>query len=198
MDLVELSSVAFAATSKSECKAELAAARWSDGFVCRECGNNKAYFLKKRGLFECANRKCKKQTSASAGTQFHNSKRFQEQWQLIGQYKENLSTTTKAVIKKAMNVSAGTARRVRRIITLSFPEQQRTCNRSENEQVMSLVAKAECKHEAQHNEQARNQVVREKTVAAEAYSFSELVHLLNNLFIRGLRTDPFLYSRMII
>lgn len=48
--------------------------RWKDGFICPGCGYRRGYKLSSRSVTECA--KCKKQTSATAGTIFHGAKKI--------------------------------------------------------------------------------------------------------------------------
>ncbi|MBV8336872.1 MAG: transposase, partial [Alphaproteobacteria bacterium] len=58
---------------EAACAHYLAAARWPDGFVCPNCGGNKAWQLQtKAWTYECAG--CGRQTSVTAGTIMHHSK----------------------------------------------------------------------------------------------------------------------------
>ena len=55
------------------CAAYLAAARWSEGFVCPECGGPRACLLvTKKHTYQCS--ACHRQTSVIAGTVMHGSK----------------------------------------------------------------------------------------------------------------------------
>jgi hypothetical protein len=55
------------------CAAYLAAARWSEGFVCPECGCPRACLLvTKKHTYQCS--ACHRQTSVTAGTVMHGSK----------------------------------------------------------------------------------------------------------------------------
>ena len=119
-EVVDLSKASLKASDKAACKAELRNARWSKGYACRSCGNTKAYFLKERNSFECANKKCKLQTSPTAGTQFHNSRTLEKQWPLLRDRQQGLKTPAKTLIRKAINVSAQTASKVASIIAASF------------------------------------------------------------------------------
>ncbi len=80
MEIIDASRLRLRAKDKKECKSELIEARWNGGFKCPACGHAKGYWLRKRELFECANRKCKKQTSPTAGTQFHRVHRIEVLW----------------------------------------------------------------------------------------------------------------------
>lgn len=55
--------------STEECLEVLAQAKWSDGFVCRSCGNER--YCHGRTPFSRRCTRCKKEESASAHTIFH-------------------------------------------------------------------------------------------------------------------------------
>lgn len=46
--------------------------RWPNGWECPKCGHKKAYYIAKRGLWECA--ACRRQTSVTAGTLLHGTR----------------------------------------------------------------------------------------------------------------------------
>ncbi len=48
--------------------------KWPDGFECPKCHHHEACFIKTRKLFQCKNSKCKRQTSVTAGTIFHQTR----------------------------------------------------------------------------------------------------------------------------
>lgn len=54
------------------CTKHLAEQRWPEGFTCPRCGHKGAWYLAKRGLFDCKN--CRYQTSITAGTVFHKTR----------------------------------------------------------------------------------------------------------------------------
>ena len=59
---------------EAACAQYLVAMRWPDGFVCPVCGGGKAWRLEtKAWTYECAG--CGRQTSVTAGTIMHHSKR---------------------------------------------------------------------------------------------------------------------------
>lgn len=121
--IVDLSSLRFDSSSKAECKKELENERWIDGFVCPACGGSHAYVLTTRPALEC--KACGKQTSATAGTQFHNCRKIAEAWPVLRNAQQNDDTNpSKSVIAKVMNVSAETARRFTKIIAMSFKKRQ--------------------------------------------------------------------------
>ena len=53
------------------CLEYLAQSRWPEGFVCPKCSSKEAWLNPTRFLYEC--RKCRKQTSPTAGTVMHRS-----------------------------------------------------------------------------------------------------------------------------
>lgn len=120
--ILNLSSLKFTPATVAECRTTLKDLRWSRGFVCPACGHEKAYQIKTRNLLECANKSCKRQTSPTAGTQFHNSRPrcLESFWAIISENSNKLGELSKPTIKKFMNVSAKTAARVVRIISTSF------------------------------------------------------------------------------
>jgi hypothetical protein len=59
-------------TSEAACEAYLFNTRWSNGFVCPRCDNEKCYIVKTRKIYECC--ECRTQVSVTAGTVMHKSK----------------------------------------------------------------------------------------------------------------------------
>ncbi len=58
--------------SGEECLNQIHEQRFPNGeFKCPRCGHCKGYYIKSRGVTQCANKKCKLQTSATSGTRFH-------------------------------------------------------------------------------------------------------------------------------
>lgn len=55
--------------TEKACAATLAKYRWTKGFLCPKCGNDSAWFITTRKLYQCS--KCKHQVSITAGTLFH-------------------------------------------------------------------------------------------------------------------------------
>jgi hypothetical protein len=64
--------------SEEACYAYLVQQRWPDGFRCPRCGQGKAWRLTRRRLLECKG--CRHQTSATAGTVFHRTRRPLRLW----------------------------------------------------------------------------------------------------------------------
>ncbi len=83
---------------------------WPDGFRCPKCGYTKAYFMKKRKVFQCAS--CRNQTSLTANTIFHRTRTPLRKWfwavYLIGSDKRGCS-----------------AKRLTRLIDVSYATQSR-------------------------------------------------------------------------
>jgi len=55
--------------TEEDCVRFLFEKRWSEGWICPKCGNNRCYPIKERGLYECA--ACRYQASVTAGTILH-------------------------------------------------------------------------------------------------------------------------------
>jgi len=73
--------------TEDACLQYLASLRWSDAFHCPQCGHDEAWRTK-RGLYQC--RKCRHQTSVTAGTIFHDSRKplrlwFEAMWHITSQ-----------------------------------------------------------------------------------------------------------------
>lgn len=70
----EFSLIKFQKTFSSDeaCEKHLVEQRWKNGFVCLQCGHDEAWYLTGRKLFDC--KKCRFQTSLTAGTIFHATK----------------------------------------------------------------------------------------------------------------------------
>ncbi len=73
--------------TEEACRDYLVALRWPEGFVCPYCGSTDAWSTS-RGLWHC--RSCSRQTSATAGTIFHQSRKplrlwFSAMWYITSQ-----------------------------------------------------------------------------------------------------------------
>jgi len=64
--------------TEEQCHSALVAMRWPDGFVCPACGAREHGMSGPRRLFQC--KQCRTQTSAKAGTVFHQSKTPLTKW----------------------------------------------------------------------------------------------------------------------
>ena len=56
---------------EAACAATLAKIRWPQGFICPKCGNNSAWFITTRKIYQCS--KCRHQVSITADTLFHST-----------------------------------------------------------------------------------------------------------------------------
>src|SRR4030067_2663493 len=73
--------------TEAACIQYLVSLRWPNGFRCPECEHNEAWETK-RGVFQC--RKCRHQTSVTAGTIFHDRRKplrlwFEAMWHITSQ-----------------------------------------------------------------------------------------------------------------
>jgi len=73
--------------SEQDCLEYLVRIRWPEGFICPGCGSSDAW-VTGRGLFMC--KQCKRQTSVTAGTIFHQSRKplalwFRAMWHVTTQ-----------------------------------------------------------------------------------------------------------------
>ena len=64
--------------SDDACAAYLEVVRWPNGFVCPKCGGREAWRVKVRPLMHCAG--CGRQTSITAGTPFHGTRKPLRAW----------------------------------------------------------------------------------------------------------------------
>jgi transposase-like protein len=90
------------------CRERLFKLRWPNGFICKECGHTKYYFIKGRQLYQCA--QCKKQHSLTAGTLFQDTHMPLLKWfwaiYLVSRDKRGISALA---LKNAIHVSYQTA-----------------------------------------------------------------------------------------
>jgi hypothetical protein len=126
MEIIHYSKLALKATDRAACKSELADGRWSAGFKCVVCGSEKAYYIRTRDLFECANKKCKRQTSATAGTQFHGSRQVEKIWDGLRACVRTAHRISCRALMTVMDGGYKLARRASKIIAATMPE---TCSK---------------------------------------------------------------------
>ena len=178
MDIVDLSSLLFSGETAIQCKAELSQARWKDGFICRACGNSKAYFLKNRALFECANKRCRKQTSATAGTQFHHARVIDKIWLAIKQKGNAINDLTSKLVKETMGVSYRASARALRLIkqSLLFSKKPPPDNQQKEERASTSV-----------NASARPEVT-SVMIIGEAKSHRHMISRKRSLRARSVKT----------
>jgi transposase-like protein len=65
-------------SSEEACVAYVESVRWPEGFVCPKCGGRRAWRMKARPLMHCAS--CGRQTSITAGTPFHGTRKPLRAW----------------------------------------------------------------------------------------------------------------------
>lgn len=94
--------------TEAACAEYLARARWPAGFVCPHCGGRAHSFIRARRLYQCCT--CRKQTSLTAGTVFHKSRKPLTLWfwaiYLLAQDKKGCPAT---LLMKQLDVSYPTA-----------------------------------------------------------------------------------------
>ncbi len=64
--------------TEEDCREKLFCIKWFDGYVCPKCGHNEYYAIKERNLYQC--RKCRHQTSLTAGTIMHRTRTPLVKW----------------------------------------------------------------------------------------------------------------------
>jgi len=100
--------------SEAACEQALERARWTDGFVCPECGvrEHSRFLADGRWYWQCS--KCRTQSTVRSGTLFHASRLPLTKWfqaiYLITQNKNNLSALS---LKRHLGVAYATAWRVK-------------------------------------------------------------------------------------
>jgi transposase-like protein len=60
------------------CEAHIISVRWPHGYVCPHCASTKAWYMRARRTFECAD--CHRQQSITAGTLFHKTRVPLQEW----------------------------------------------------------------------------------------------------------------------
>jgi transposase-like protein len=91
--------------NEAACLEYLAASRWPDGYRCPACGNEHAWILKRRHLWECS--RCHHQTSVTAGTVMHGTRTPLRLW-FWGAYL--VATHTPGISAKQLERQLGLAR----------------------------------------------------------------------------------------
>ena len=68
-------------STEDACTTHLSRMRWPNGFVCHECGCDQVWYIKTRKVFDCKG--CRKTTSLTAGTIFHDTRTPLLKWYWI-------------------------------------------------------------------------------------------------------------------
>jgi hypothetical protein len=78
---------------EGSCWRYLREVRWPEGFECPRCGEQESYFIRTRRLEQC--RHCRYQTSVTAGTIFHRTRKPLRMWFLgvffLARHKKGIS-----------------------------------------------------------------------------------------------------------
>lgn len=102
--------------SEEACRRAIFAHRWPDGFVCPRCGHGHAWYLRGRGLYECA--QCHYQGSLTAGTVLAGTRTDLRKWFLaIWLLASTKKAPSAAELARQLGVTAKTAWLLRRKIT---------------------------------------------------------------------------------
>jgi transposase-like protein len=64
--------------TERDCLRYLIKRKWTDGFSCPRCGNDHAYLIESRKLYQCT--RCRHQTSVTAHTIFHKTRKPLRDW----------------------------------------------------------------------------------------------------------------------
>ena len=102
-------------STEEDCRQALFEHRWPQGFSCPRCGHEKAWYLRGRGLFECAG--CHYQGSLTAGTVLHCTRTDLRKWFLaIWLLASTKKAPSAAELARQLGVTRKTAWLVRRKI----------------------------------------------------------------------------------
>ena len=101
--------------TEEDCRQAIFEHRWPHGFSCRRCGHDRAWSLRGRGLYECAN--CHYQGSVTSGTIFHKTRTDLRKWFLaIWLLASTKKAPSAAELARQLGVTVKTAWLVRRKI----------------------------------------------------------------------------------
>jgi transposase-like protein len=101
--------------TEEDCRQTLFEHRWPQGFVCRRCGHTRAWYLRGRGLYECAS--CHYQGSLTAGTVLARTRTDLRKWFLaIWLLASTKKAPSAAELARQLGVTGKTAWLMRRKI----------------------------------------------------------------------------------
>ena len=101
--------------TEEHCRQAIFEHRWPAGFACRRCGHGRAWYLRGRGLYECAH--CHYQASVTAGTVFQYSRTDLRKWFLaIWLLASTKKAPSAAELARQLGVTTKTAWLLRRKI----------------------------------------------------------------------------------
>jgi len=102
--------------TQDACRQALFEQRWREGFRCPRCAHEAAWYLRGRGLYECAG--CGYQASVTAGTLFHKTRTDLRKWLLaIWLLASMKKPPSAAELSRQLGVTGKTAWLLRRKIT---------------------------------------------------------------------------------
>jgi hypothetical protein len=102
--------------TEEACRQAIFEHRWPDGFACPRCGHQRAWYLRGRGLSECAC--CHHQDSLTAGTILARTRPDLRKWLLaIWLLASSKKAPSAAELSRQLGVTAKTAWLLRRKIT---------------------------------------------------------------------------------
>src|SRR5674536_403038 len=106
-------------SAEEDCRQALFEHRWPQGFSCPRCGHEKAWYLRGRGLFECAG--CHYQGSLTAGPVLHCTRTDLRKWFLaIWLLASTKKAPSAAELARQLGVTRKTAWLLRRKICLLY------------------------------------------------------------------------------
>ena len=109
--------------TEEECRQAIFEHRWTQGFVCPRCGHERSWYLRGRGLYECAG--CHYQGSLTAGTIFHKSRTDLRKWFLaIWLLASTKKAPSAAELARQLGVTVKTAWLMRRKIQYAMGRRQ--------------------------------------------------------------------------
>jgi transposase-like protein len=101
--------------TEDDCRRAIFEHRWPEGFVCVRCGHSHAWYLRGRGLYECAG--CHYQASLTAGTVFARTRTDLRKWFLaIWLLASTKKAPSAAELARQLGVTTKTAWLLRRKI----------------------------------------------------------------------------------
>lgn len=100
--------------AERDCLRYLIKRKWPDGFRCPRCGHNQAYLLEARRLYQC--RRCRHQTSVTANTIFHKTRKPLRDWFW-------------AIFLVATRTTGSSARQLQYDLALSYPTAWSWCHK---------------------------------------------------------------------
>ena len=102
--------------TEDACREAIFEHRWQEGFRCPRCDYARAWYLRGRGLFQCAS--CGYQASVTAGTAFHKTRTDLRKWMLaIWMLASMKKPPSAAELSRQLGVTGKTAWLMRRKIT---------------------------------------------------------------------------------